>query len=150
MPTVTASESWDHLKALMQAHRFYIHTADPQLEDGFNMATIEAMAAGMPVLGNWHPGSPIQHGVSGFLSNDPDELRKYARILLEDRDLAAKMGREARKTVMERFPMSRFRESFLMSIATARRKHQSRKVNPSDIRISPENPHPDAHQVLKP
>ncbi|UCC97895.1 MAG: glycosyltransferase [Phycisphaerales bacterium] len=150
MPGVTASESWDHLKALMQAHRFHIHTADLQLEDGFNMATIEAMAAGMPVLGNCHPSSPIQHGVSGFLSNDPDELRKYARILLEDRELAAKMGREARKTAMERFPMGRFRESFLMSIETARRKHESCKVNPSDIRVSPESPRPDAHQVLKP
>jgi glycosyltransferase involved in cell wall biosynthesis len=94
------------------------------------MATIEAMAAGMPVLGNRHPTSPIKHGLSGFLSDDPDGLRKYARILLEDRDLAAKMGQQARKTAVEHFSVSKFKESFLESIETARRKWESRAVNP--------------------
>ena len=147
---VAASESWDHLKALMQAHRFYIHTADPELEDGFNMATTEAMAAGMPVLGNLHPSSPIQHGVSGFLSNDPDQLRKYALILLEDRELAVKMGREARKAVMQRFAMSKFRDSFLMSIETARRKHHSRRTILSEIRSTPEGSQPETSQAVGP
>lgn len=130
MPGVAASESWEHLKKILQSHRFYIHTADPRLEDGYNMATIEAMAAGMPVLGNRHPTSLIKHGLSGFLSDEPDALRKYAGILLEDRDLAAKMGQQARKTAMEHFSMSKFKESFLQSIETARRKWESREVNP--------------------
>jgi len=129
MPGVAASESWEHLKKMLQSHRFYIHTADVRLEDGYNMAMGEAMAAGMPVLGNRHPTSPIKHGLSGFLSDHPYGLRKYAGILLEDRDLAAKMGQQARKTVMERFSMSKFRESFLESIETARRKWESREVN---------------------
>jgi len=128
MPGVTAAKSWDHLKKMLQTHRFYIHTADPELEDGYNMASIEAMAAGMPVLGNRHPSSPVEHGVSGFLSDDLDELRKYAGMLLEDRDLAARMGRQARKTVIERFSMNRFKEGFLNSIETARRIWESRKV----------------------
>ena len=130
MPGVAVSESWEHLKKMLQSHRFYIHTADPRLEDGYNMAMGEAMAAGMPVLGNRHPTSPIKHGLSGFLSDDPDALRKYAGILLEDRDLAAKMGQQARKTAVERFSMSKFKESFLQSIETARRKWESREVNP--------------------
>ena len=136
MRGVAASESWDHLKRLLQSHRFYIHTADPKLEDGFNMATLEAMAAGMPVLGNRHPSSPVRHGVSGFLSDNPDELRKYAEILLADRELAVKMGQEARKTVMERFSVSRFREAFLRSIETARRKWQNRKANPLNTKAA--------------
>ncbi len=130
MPGVAVSESWEHLKKMLQSHRFYIHTADPRLEDGYNMAMGEAMAAGMPVLGNRHPTSPIKHGLSGFLSDDPDALRKYAGILLGDRDLAAKMGQQARKTAVERFSMSKFKESFLQSIETARRKWESREVNP--------------------
>jgi hypothetical protein len=145
MTGVRACESWDHLKALMQSHRFYIHTADPQLEDGFNMATLEAMAAGMPVLGNLHPSSPIQHGVSGFLSNNPDELRKYAGILLQDPVLAAEMGRQARKTVVERFSVSKFREAFLRSIAIARQKHENLMVNQSGIRSSSPSLLRDAH-----
>lgn len=114
----------------MQSHRFYVHTADPTLEDGYNMATIEAMAAGMPVLGNKHPSSPIKHGVSGFLSDEPNELRKYAQMLLEDKDLAIRMGREGQKTVREQFCKERFKTSFLQSIETARQKSKSRVVEP--------------------
>jgi glycosyltransferase involved in cell wall biosynthesis len=128
MPGAEASKNWDNLKELLQSHRFYIHTADPRYEDGFNMATLEAMAAGMPVLGNRHPTSPIEHGKSGFLSDDPYELQKYARILLDDRDLAAKMGREAQKIVAERFSTTRFKEAFLKSIEIARHKWAGKRV----------------------
>jgi len=129
IPGITASKSWDHLKKMLQMHRFYIHTADPRLEDGYNMASIEAMAAGMPVLGNRHPSSPVEHGVSGFLSDDPDELRQYARMLLDDRDLAVRMGAEARKVVSEHFSTAKFKKAFLQSIETARHKWQFRKVH---------------------
>lgn len=128
MPSVKAAENWDELKRILQSHRFYIQTAQPGLEDGYNTASLEAMAAGMPILGNHHPGSPIEHGVSGFLSDDPDELRKYAEMLLKDRDLAAKMGRQARKTVIEHFSINGFKEGFLKSIETARWKWECRKV----------------------
>jgi glycosyltransferase involved in cell wall biosynthesis len=128
MPGVSAAQNWHHLKELLQSHRFYIHTADPRLEDGCNMATVEAMAAGMPILGNKHPGSPVEHGVSGFLSDDADELRGFARVLLEDRDLAIRMGRQARKTAIECFSPAAFKKSFLQSIETARRKRENRIV----------------------
>jgi glycosyltransferase involved in cell wall biosynthesis len=97
------------------------------------MASAEAMAAGLPVLGNRHPSSPIRHGISGFLSNDAKELQHYARILLEDRDLAALMGRQAQRTVAERFSLTRFKHSFTRSIEIARRKWYTRKVDPSAI-----------------
>ncbi|MFQ6034235.1 MAG: glycosyltransferase, partial [Sedimentisphaerales bacterium] len=129
IPEVTAAESWDHLKKILQSHRFYIHTADPRFEAGYNMATAEAMAAGLPVLGNRHPTSLVKHGVSGFLSDDPDELRKYARMLLENRNLAASMGQQARKTVMERLSINQFKKAFLQSIETARHKWHHRIVN---------------------
>ena len=128
MPGVAAANDWNDLKKMLQSHRFYVHTAAPELEDGYNTASLEAMAAGMPVLGNRYPGSPVEHGVSGFLSDDPEELRKYAGILLENRKLAVAMGRQAQKTVIERFSMSGFKEGFLRSIETARRKWESREV----------------------
>jgi len=128
MPGVSAARNWGRLKELLQSHRFYIHTADPRLEDGCNMATVEAMAAGMPILGNKHPGSPVEHEVSGFLSDDADELRGFARMLLEDRDLAIRMGRQARKTAIERFSPVAFKKSFLRSIETARHKRENRIV----------------------
>jgi len=124
IPGAMPSRSWDHLRQLLRTHRFYIHTADPALEDGYNMATLEAMAAGLPVLGNCHPTSPIQHGESGFLSDDPQALRAYAQKLLADRDLAQRMGQEARRTVAERFSQQTFKQAMLQSIETARQKHQ--------------------------
>ena len=126
MAAVKPSENWDELKRILQSHRFYIHTAGVELEDGYNMASLEAMAAGLPVAGNRHPTSPVEHGVSGFLSDDPDELRKYARTLLEDRDLAVRMGQHARETIKERFSIERFKESFLRSIETARKKWENK------------------------
>lgn len=132
-PGVEAARDWAHLKRILQCHRFYIHTADPRFEAGHNMATAEAMAAGLPVLGNVHPTSLVRHGVSGFLSDNPHELRRYAEILLQDRSLAALMGRQARKTVEERLSLLRFKHAFTRSIEIARRKCYTRKVEPAAI-----------------
>lgn len=120
IPGAAPSHSWDHLRQLLRSHRFCVHTADPRLEDGYNMATLEAMAAGLPVLGNVHPTSPIRHGVSGFLSDDPMELRRYAERLLSDRDLAHRMGEEARRTAISRFPLTRFKHGLLQAMEAAR------------------------------
>lgn len=128
-PGVEAARDWNHLKTMLQSHRFYIHTADPQFEAGHNMALCEAMAAGLPVLGNHHPTSPIKHGVTGFLSDNPAKLRRYARILLEDRELAHLMGQRVRELVRERFSLIHFKHSFLRSIEIARRKWYTRKVD---------------------
>jgi len=125
MDGVKPSAGWDDLKETFSRHRFFIHTADPALEDGYNMATLEAMAAGLPVIGNRHPTSPVEHGVNGFLSDDAAELRGYAERLLADRELAAVMGQAARKTVAEHFSSARFREDFSRSIEIARRKWQA-------------------------
>jgi hypothetical protein len=144
LPGVDAADDWDHLKRILQSHRFYIHTADPRFEAGLNMATAEAMAAGLPVLGNRHPTSPIQHGVSGFLTDDPTELRRYAQILLEDRDLATLMGQQARKTAAERFSLTRFKHAFLRSIEIARRKWHTRRVDPASLHPGSVCPTPSA------
>ncbi len=126
MPGVQPARDWMELKQILSRHRFFVHTAEPQLEDGYNMATLEAMAAGLPVLGNRHPTSPVDHGVSGFLSDDPDELRSHAIRLLQDRDLAARMGREARKAVARKFPLERFSTGLQRAIETAQKKWQQR------------------------
>ncbi len=126
MPGVSAPANWAQLKGMLQSHRFYIHTADPRYEAGFNMASVEAMAAGMPVIGNQHPTSPVKHGVSGFLSDDAKELRKYAQMLIEDRQLAKLMGQRARETAIKQFSPLRFKQALLRSIETARQKWQAK------------------------
>ena len=133
MPGVDSARNWSHLKKMLSSHRFYVHTADPRFEDGYNMATLEAMAAGMPILGNRHPTSPVEHGISGFLSDDPDELRSYGDMLLADIDLAARMGEEARKTVIKRFSLEKFKEGFARSIEIARRKWETRAIDSNEF-----------------
>jgi hypothetical protein len=123
-PGVRASSSWAELKQTFRRHRFFIHTAEPELEDGYNMATLEAMAAGLPVVGNRHPTSPIVHGVSGFLSDDPAELNKFAGMLLAERSLAGEMGRAAQQTVLDKFSGAAFRDGMLREMRVAREKWQ--------------------------
>lgn len=126
MPGVKPAASWDELRRLLARHRFFVHTADPKLEDGYNLASLEAMAAGLPILGNRHPTSPIEHGVSGFLSDDPDELRSFALRLLNDRALAARMGEAARSAVMSQFPPGLFVSGMHAAIDRAHRRWAAR------------------------
>jgi hypothetical protein len=122
IPGVKPARNWDELKHILSRHRFFIHTAEPSLEDGYNMAALEAMAAGLPVLGNRHPTSPIRNGVNGFLSDDPGELRARAWQLINDREVAAQMGAEAQKTAAEIFSSEKFKKGIEHSIETARNK----------------------------
>lgn len=122
LPGIRPARDWDHLKDTLRRHRFFVHTADPALEDGYNMATLEAMAAGLPVLGNRHPTSPVVHGLNGFLSDDPAELRSFAHWLLREPELAARMGREAQRTVAENFSPEKFTVGLRRAIDTAQRK----------------------------
>jgi hypothetical protein len=122
LPGVLASRDWNDLKETLRHHRFFVHTAEPHLEDGYNMATLEAMAAGLPLLGNRHPTSPIIHGVNGFVSDDAAELNACARRLLGNRGLAAEMGEAARRTVIEKFSGESFRVEMRKAIETAQHR----------------------------
>jgi glycosyltransferase involved in cell wall biosynthesis len=122
LPGVCASRDWQDLKETFRRHRFFVHTANPQLEDGYNTATLEAMAAGLPVLGNSNPTSPIVNGVNGFLSDDPAELNAHARRLLKDRTLAGVLGRAAQQTVRERFSGQAFRSAMEKALGAAQEK----------------------------
>jgi len=67
----------------------------PSIErEGMNMATIEAMAAGLPVISTWVGGMPelVENGISGFLvePQNPPALAKALRTLMESKDLRKK------------------------------------------------------------
>ncbi|MSP24235.1 MAG: glycosyltransferase family 1 protein [Myxococcales bacterium] len=126
MPGVKPPASWAELKLQLSRHRFFVHTADPSLEDGFNMALMEALAAGLPVIGNRHPTSPVEDGVSGMLSDDPALLALYARRLLVDRPLAERMSTEARLLAERRFSPARFIAGMERAVLEARRRFEAR------------------------
>lgn len=122
IPGVAAAEDWDALKQDFARHRFYVHTADPRFEDGFNMAMLEAMAAGMPVLTNRHPTTIVEHGRSGFVCDTPDEMRRYACELLGNPERALEMGVSARELVGATHSPQRFKVEFTRAIAEAKKK----------------------------
>lgn len=122
MPEVDAAVSWDHLKHDFASHRFYIHTADPRYEDGFNMALLEAMAAGMPVLTNRHPSTIVENGRSGFVCDTPEQMRARALELLADADLAHRMGKCAHDRVARDHSVQRFKVEFTRALGEARKK----------------------------
>lgn len=124
---IEAARGWDDLKQHFASHRFFVHTADPRYEDGFNMAMVEAMAAGLPVISNAHPTSPITHGVDGFVAVHPHEAREYAAVLLADAELARTMGDAARRTAVARFGLARFREGARAAIGRARESYVLRQ-----------------------
>jgi hypothetical protein len=72
---------------------------------------IEAMACGCPVVSTATcliPKIMIEHGVNGFCSNDPVQLNEYCHMLLNDKKLAEDIGKAGRETVLEKFSMENF------------------------------------------
>ncbi len=75
--------------------------------EAFGIATLEAMASGLPVITSDMPGvrELVEHGVDGLLCQpfDPKDLAAQLRRLIDDPQLAATLGRNARHSVERRF-----------------------------------------------
>lgn len=127
MAGVEAAADWGALKGILASHRFLVHTADARYEDGYNMAVLEAMAAGMPVLTNRHPTSIVEHGVTGFVAETPTEMRGYAERLLGDVELARTLGANGRAYIARHFSVDRFRVEFSKALQEARKKWTRRR-----------------------
>ncbi len=73
--------------------------------DGLPIVVLEAMAAGRPVVASDVSGMPlaIEHGVSGLLveEQDPKALAHAVNEVLDDRQLAHRLGEAARLCVAE-------------------------------------------------
>jgi hypothetical protein len=126
LPGVTPADDWTHLKRMLASHRFLVHTADPRYEDGYNMAVLEGMAAGLPVLTNSHPTTIVQPGVTGFVAATPADMRAHATQLLADPALARRLGDQAREYVARHFGPDRFRVEFSRALQEAQKKWSRR------------------------
>lgn len=108
LPNSYIPKDWEDLKTHMRNHRVYLHTTIYPYEDGYNLALLEAMATGMPIVSLSNPTSPITDRVNGFVSSDEGYLRERVKELLNDKTLASSLGKRARETVSDCFPMERF------------------------------------------
>jgi glycosyltransferase involved in cell wall biosynthesis len=129
IPGSRLSTDWDDLRDHFRSHRVYLHTSGMPYEDGYNLAMLEAMATGMPVVALAHPTSPLTDGLDGLVGRDVNALRLALLELLEDADRARDLGIEARRTVAQLFPLARFREQWtalLEGVTTSAAAHGRR------------------------
>jgi glycosyltransferase involved in cell wall biosynthesis len=105
-----------------------VHTAGLGLDDGYNLAVLEAMCSGMPVLSTVASDSPVTNHENGFISRDPAVLRQAALLLLGNPGMAKRLGDRARETVIRDFPVQGFVRSWHQVIERARRAHQARRA----------------------
>lgn len=81
-------------------------------EEGFGIAVIEAMQAGLPVVLANAGALPelIEDGISGLLVpvGDPDGLAKSLHRVVSDTELARRLGSEAKQRAKGLFSISRF------------------------------------------
>jgi len=126
IPGARVSQSWDELKKAYRENRLFLNTTTPKWEDGYNLAMLEAMATGMPVVTLASPTTPITDGVDGFACVDAVELRKRTEALLNDIGLAKKIGNQGRSTVERLFPIGLFLDKWGAAI------HRAIEWNPNE------------------
>ncbi len=111
-PAARPARDWDHLRAAYRTHRCLLVTNHPTREDGHNLAVIEAMMTGMPIVTTPHPTSPVRHGREGLVGRDAAELRAHLARLLHDPELARRLGAQARATAGARYPYAAFLDAW--------------------------------------
>ena len=112
LPDSKPAKNWDELKRKYQQYRVYLFTAQEEYEDGYNLAMLEAMVTGMPIISYKNDTSPVKDGVQGYISDDIYYLRERMEYLLENREAAIELGRAARKTAVEKFGISQYIEEW--------------------------------------
>ncbi len=85
-------------------------------QEGIPNTPMEAMASGLPVISTTHAGIPelISDGVNGLLvaEHDTDGLCEKICYLIEHPDECARLGKEARKTIVEKFEFKKVNNEF--------------------------------------
>ncbi|MDD4052659.1 MAG: glycosyltransferase, partial [candidate division Zixibacteria bacterium] len=99
---------WD-ISTLLGAADVYVSSS---LHEGFSIATVEAMASGLPVVvtDSGGPAEIVAHGHTGLVVPiaDASALSEAIRKILDDHALARKFGENGRTETRRRFSMNRF------------------------------------------
>lgn len=107
--------SYEELKAVLRENRVFFYFGT--IPAPYTLSLIEAMMTGIPVVAvgrglrhmspydweNYEVPDIITTGVNGFVSDNVDELRAFVKALLEDGELARRIGESGRRTAIELF-----------------------------------------------
>jgi glycogen(starch) synthase len=110
----------DHLPAVYEQADVFVL---PSRDEGMPNAMLEAMAAGLPVIGSKISGldEVVIDGETGLLVpvEDTDALTHALRTVIEDRDYTFKLGQAARERVAAQFSWAHAAESYLTLLCKA-------------------------------
>lgn len=102
---------------IMRAADIYAH---PSKREGLGLASLEAMACGLPLVTSNVQGIPdyVENGVTGFLCGptDVDGFEKHLRLLIRDPELCSKI-RTTNLEQSQKYAAERIRERILKLLA---------------------------------
>jgi glycosyltransferase involved in cell wall biosynthesis len=95
------------LPSFISQYRFFFN---PIRWTSLGLAICEAMFVGLPIVGlaTTELSSVIKNGESGFVHTDINYLVDKMKSLIENKELAIRLGNAAKQTAMERFNITRF------------------------------------------
>lgn len=117
--------TYDQLKHQLRKNRVYFYTGT--YPASYTLAFIEAFMTGIPIVAigeslynlgyyenhlMYEVHKIIKNGVNGYVSDNLDELKKYINMLLNDHELARKIGEEGRKTAIELFGINTIKKQW--------------------------------------
>jgi len=102
-----AAKNYNHLASLYQVGYIFINTCHRSV---LPTTLVEAMSTGMPVVTKNNPtiDKLIVNGENGFKVENSKEMTECITMLINNRDLAFKIGKGARKTAIEKYNMDKF------------------------------------------
>jgi glycosyltransferase involved in cell wall biosynthesis len=101
----------------------------PSYRERFSMAPMEAMKVGCPTIYTKRSSGPelISHGKNGLLVNpdDSDEIAGAIILLLTDRKYAIELGKNGKRTIHNKFNISRIADEHIKLYESAIRSYNS-------------------------
>jgi glycosyltransferase involved in cell wall biosynthesis len=121
----------DELPAFAARYRFFFN---PIRYTSMGLAVCEAMMLGMPIIGMATTEMPtvINNGYNGYIDTDIEKLILKMKLLLQNREHAAELGRNAKETAMQRFNIRRFTgdwESLFRQVTSSSSRHMAQDTN---------------------
>tara|TARA_R100000315_G_C5233950_1_gene145055 strand:+ start:886 stop:1899 length:1014 start_codon:yes stop_codon:yes gene_type:complete len=104
------SKSAKSTEELIETYRKSLVFLNTSLISPVPTSLLEAMSCGCAVVSTATCMIPeiIENGKNGYISNDPNELRKFVKKLLDDEELAIELGKNARQTIIDNFSLTDF------------------------------------------
>jgi len=100
------------LNAFVSQYRFFFN---PIRYTSLGLSVCEAMMTGVPIIGlaTTEMATTIKNNYSGFIDTNVNALIKKMDLLLNDAELAKKLGKGAKESAIEKFNIERFTNDWL-------------------------------------